>query len=85
MFAEQTVIEVIAQLLDVDARRLTADLSLSGIDGWDSVNSLRVMVYLERELGVRLDFERFAAARTVGDLAAVGAEAQAAAGAPGAR
>lgn len=72
----EVVVEVVAQLLDVDEEELTTDRSLAGIAGWDSVNSLRVLVYLERELNVSLDYERFVAAQTVGDLASITADAQ---------
>jgi acyl carrier protein len=85
MFAEQTVIEVIAQLLDIDEEELTADRPLARIAGWDSVNSLRVLVYLERELGTSLDYERFVAAQTVGDVAKIVADVQASAGTRGAQ
>ncbi|MDG6109123.1 acyl carrier protein [Dactylosporangium aurantiacum] len=72
----EVVVEVVAQLLDVDEEELTAQRPLAAIAGWDSVNSLRVLVYLERELNVSLDYERFVAAQTVGDLAAITADAQ---------
>lgn len=72
----EVVVEVVAQLLDVDEEELTAQRPLAAVAGWDSVNSLRVLVYLERELNVSLDYERFVAAQTVGDLAEITADAQ---------
>jgi acyl carrier protein len=74
MFAEQIVTDVVAPLLDLDEDDLRMDQELSGLPGWDSVNALRVLVYLEREVGVSIDLERFNAAATLGDLAALVAE-----------
>jgi acyl carrier protein len=68
MLSEQIVIEVVAQLLDVDEASLTPDSRLADIESWDSVNALRVMVYLERELGVPVNFAHFIAATCLGDL-----------------
>ncbi|HSV68392.1 MAG TPA: acyl carrier protein [Mycobacteriales bacterium] len=65
---DQIVTEIVAQLLDVDETALPPEQVLADIDGWDSVNSLRVLVYLEREVGSALDYDRFAAAETVGEL-----------------
>lgn len=74
MLAEKIVAEVVAQLLDVDEEGLAMDRRLAEIEGWDSVNLLRVLVYLEREVGGNLDYERFADAEVLGDLAAVVAD-----------
>jgi acyl carrier protein len=71
VLAEDLVAEVITDLLDLPEPVAGASTPLAAIDGWDSVNALRVLVYLEREVGHPLDYERFAAAQTVGDLAAL--------------
>ena len=68
MLSEQIVIEVVSQLLDVEESTLTADSLLTDIEGWDSVNALRVLVYLEREVGTPIDFERFMKAERLSDL-----------------
>ncbi|MEV7686066.1 acyl carrier protein [Streptomyces bungoensis] len=69
--AELTVVDALAQLLDADEDALGPGTALAAIEDWDSVNALRVLVHLERTLGAPLDYERFAAAETVGDIAAV--------------
>jgi acyl carrier protein len=71
VLAENLVAEVITDLLDLPGPAPVASTALAAIDGWDSVNALRVLVYLEREVGHPLDYEQFAAAETVGDLAAL--------------
>lgn len=77
--AEALVRDVVGQLLDVEPDVLTAERRFAEIEGWDSVNALRILVYLEREAGGSIDFERFTKAETVGELAAVVHDAQAAA------
>jgi len=68
MRPEQLAIQVIAELLDLDEASLSPDLPLCAIEGWDSVNALRVLVYLERELGCPLDYDRFARASCIAEL-----------------
>lgn len=77
--AEALVRDVVGQLLDVEPAALTAERRFAEIEGWDSVNALRILVYLEREAGGSIDFERFTKAETIGELAAVVHDAQAAA------
>ncbi|MFB7589180.1 acyl carrier protein [Streptomyces sp. NPDC056169] len=79
--AVATVVEAVAQLLDVDEDTLALDAPLQSVEGWDSVNELRILVYLERELGAPLDYDRFTAAETLADLASLVADTRAAAGA----
>jgi acyl carrier protein len=68
MLSEEIVVQVVSQLLDVEEAELTADLPLAAIEGWDSVNALRVLVYLERELGVTIEYQRFMEAERLGDF-----------------
>lgn len=75
MLSERNIIEIVSQLLDVDEDTLTAESLLTAIEGWDSVNAMRVLVYLERELGTPVDYQRFMAAERIGDLWAAGAQA----------
>ncbi|MGW6913938.1 acyl carrier protein [Kitasatospora sp. NPDC054939] len=74
MSAELIVAEALAQLLGLEPEELAADAPLGEHEDWDSVNQMRVLVYLERELGRPLDYDRFMHAGTVGELAAVVAE-----------
>ena len=76
--AQALVQDVVAQLLDIEPGGLAAERRFAEIEGWDSVNALRILVYLEREVGGSIDFERFTKAETVGELAAVVHDAQAA-------
>jgi len=71
MSASELVRDVLSQLLDVDEQQLEPELALAAIEDWDSVNALRVLMFLEREVGAPLDFEAYSASQTLGDLIAV--------------
>lgn len=62
------VADVLSQVLDIDEPDLSPRVELQALPGWDSVNALRVLLVLEREIGATVDFERFVAATTVGAL-----------------
>jgi acyl carrier protein len=68
MLSETIVVDTIAQLLDIDEETLTADCKIAEIHGWDSVNALRVLTYLERKLGTPIDYRHFMEAEYLGDL-----------------
>jgi acyl carrier protein len=71
MRSEDLVRHTVADLLDIDEDDLAPDMRLANVEGWDSVNALRVLVYLERETGTALDYAEFARAATLADLARV--------------
>ncbi|TRD17798.1 acyl carrier protein [Palleronia caenipelagi] len=66
-----TVAEALADLLDLDETTLTPETLFEEIDGWDSVNALRLLVFLERETGGKLDYNAYMACKSLGDLAAL--------------
>lgn len=76
MSADETVVEILGQLLDQEPEELAMDTMLADLDGWDSVNQMRVLVYLERELGTSLDYDRFMKAASVADLSSVVGDAR---------
>jgi len=73
--AERIVTDTVATLLDLDEAELTPRRTLASLDGWDSVEALRILVFLEREIDTTLGFERFSSAVTLADLSAQVAEA----------
>ncbi|WP_306192445.1 acyl carrier protein [Streptomyces sp. MK5] len=74
MSADRIVLEVVEQLLDFEPGKLTVGTALTEIEGWDSVNQMRVLVYLERELASSLDYDRFMKAESLADVSALVAE-----------
>ncbi|MFI0241434.1 acyl carrier protein [Streptomyces sp. NPDC016845] len=76
MSADRTVLEVVEQLLDLEPGELNVGTALTEIEGWDSVNQMRVLVYLERELGASLDYDRFMKAESLADVSTLVGEAR---------
>jgi acyl carrier protein len=74
--ADRIVTEVVTQLLDLESDEPAMDTPLAGLEGWDSVNQMRVLVYLERESGANLDYDRFMKAESLADLSTLVAEAR---------
>jgi acyl carrier protein len=69
---EQTVLDVLSQILDTTADELRAQPALASHD-WDSFSSLEALAQLESALGVRFDLRAFNAAVTVHDVIALAA------------
>jgi acyl carrier protein len=65
----EKLIELIAEVLDMEPEELSADVGPNQIEEWDSVNALRILTHIETEWGVRLTMEEYAQAQTIGDLA----------------
>jgi acyl carrier protein len=71
MFLPEHVMEQLEELLDLDPGTLRDGTVLAELEGWDSVNQMRILVRLEKLAARQLDFEAFVASETVGDLLAV--------------
>jgi acyl carrier protein len=69
---EQTVLDVLSQILDTTADELRAQPTLASHD-WDSFSSLEALAQLESALGVRFDLRAFNSAVTVDDVIALAA------------
>ncbi|AGT09202.1 acyl carrier protein [Paracoccus aminophilus] len=70
MMITQTIVnEALVDLLDLDETSLTPEARFEEIEGWDSVNALRLLVFLEREIGAKLDYNAYMACKTLGQLA----------------
>lgn len=68
MSMHATVTTVLLQVLDLEDVELSRDTRLEVLPGWDSVNMLRTMMLLERELSTSFDVESFVKVATIGDL-----------------
>ena len=70
---DATAERVRAVMADIVAALATVDggLDLRGVEGWDSLAALRVVVALEKELGVQLPYDLFAAPRTLDSVVAM--------------
>lgn len=67
--AAERIPRIIAETFHV-SRAVTLDDGPATLPGWDSLGLLRLLVTLEDELGVHVDAERLARAKTVADVIA---------------
>ena len=67
---ESLVIRAIMAELELPADGLSATTTIRHLAGADSVNILRIVVHIERELGIELQDEVVFEINTVGELAA---------------
>lgn len=66
---------VVAETFKVPASSVTMDTKADDVQGWDSLAHTRVIMAIERSVGVRLPTRRAFAAADVGALCALVAEA----------
>ena len=63
------IVAVVARTFDTDAGTLSAASSAADVDGWDSVSHAMLVLELEDEFGVLLDFGTALEAEDLGQLA----------------
>ena len=56
----------VADILEVEA--VTDDTRFRDLDGWCSLQAFGLLVFMENELGVRMDIDTFRTKETVGEL-----------------
>jgi acyl carrier protein len=50
----------VADVLGCDVAEVVAGVRLDAIEGWDSMNALRLLTSLESDFGIRLDLREYA-------------------------
>lgn len=68
MIALTRVQACLADVLDFDADAIGGDTPVDALEGWDSVNAMRVLSHVERTFQVRLPLAAFADVKTVADI-----------------
>ncbi|MFA9557769.1 acyl carrier protein [Evansella sp. AB-rgal1] len=71
MNIQDKLIEIIADVIDVEEDALSGEIGPEEIDEWDSVNSLRILTNIETELGVRLPLDEYNRSKSIGELAEI--------------
>lgn len=51
------IIEVMAQILNIDPGEINESSSMDTIEAWDSLKHMKLVIVLEQELGVEFDDE----------------------------
>lgn len=62
------LIEVIADVLDMDSEELTGASGPGEPEEWDSVNSLRILTNIEEEFDVKIPFGVYCSTKTIDGL-----------------
>ena len=65
----ETVIAIVAEMLDDDTLVLTAETAPRDVPGWDSLAHVGIVFALEEEFGVRLSDDILGEVANIGDLA----------------
>ncbi len=59
------------EMLELDEGTLTGDEELESLEGWDSLAVISFIALVDEKVGVVVEGERLARAKTVGDLLAI--------------
>lgn len=62
------ILQVLQDVLDAPALEVTRATTAEEVDGWDSLAHVRIILTLERALGVRFAAPELARLKNVGDL-----------------
>ena len=62
------LLEMIAEVLEVDVSDLTSDVNLEDLEAWDSVAVLSILVILSDETGVQVNPCDMSDLKTFGDI-----------------
>lgn len=64
----EKLIEVIAEALEIDRKKLELDTMKGNIDEWDSLGHLIVISMVESEFNVKIPFEEVSEINTIRDF-----------------
>lgn len=59
---------LLADVLQVPAATITDDLAMEGVEAWDSLKHMELVVALEEAFGVELTFDEIVRMRSVGEI-----------------
>jgi acyl carrier protein len=63
--------ELIANVLNIELKRVTDSLSMSDVESWDSLKHMELVVSIENGYDVQLSFDDIVAMKSVGDIRTV--------------
>lgn len=67
----RTVIELVADVLNVSPETIPPDASMESVSDWDSLAQLNICMLIEERFGVDMDMETIAASNSIPALVAV--------------
>jgi acyl carrier protein len=68
MTMEDKIIKIVAEILEMDEKRISLETTQQEIEEWDSLAHIRMIAEIEEQLGVLVPIEKVAEIYTVKDL-----------------
>lgn len=68
MILKDSLIELLADILEIETSDINFQEELSELENWDSVNSLRILTHIEDEFNIRLSMEEYSNIQRVNEL-----------------
>jgi acyl carrier protein len=65
------LVEIVAELLDLEPALVKEELTPEDVEFWDSLNHLRLMTAVEEEFKIKLSMQEIESIRTLGALDAL--------------
>jgi acyl carrier protein len=59
---------LLSEVLQIPASRITADLAMKDVDAWDSLKHMELIVSLEQSFGIELSFDEIIAMQNVAEI-----------------
>lgn len=66
--ADGAVENLLSEVLQMPASKITADLAMKDVDAWDSLKHMELIVSLEQSFGIELSFDEIVAMRSVAEI-----------------
>ncbi|MDH7974957.1 acyl carrier protein [Sphingomonas sp. AR_OL41] len=63
--------EIMSDIFEVDDIQLAPDTTAADVEGWDSLNNIRLMAGIEAEFGIRFKTAELTGLKNVGALVAI--------------
>jgi len=65
---DETVENLLSEVLQIPAPKITEDLTMKDVDAWDSLKHMELIVSLEQSFGIELSFDEIVSMRSVGEI-----------------
>lgn len=65
---EEKLYEIIAEVLEIEKDRVTADLMMEDTEEWDSIAHIRIVAEIEESLVAEIPFDKIADIKSVQDF-----------------
>ena len=59
---------LLSEVLQMPASKITEDLAMKDVDAWDSLKHMELIVSLEQSFSIELSFDEILAMRSVGEI-----------------